>query len=60
MRGNMKKIDPITEKIGTDNSNIRVIKNFIDEEDRLALLEYCRKTAKETHGDIFYSIPTLC
>jgi hypothetical protein len=53
----MKKIDPITEKIGTDSSNIRVIKNFIDEEDRLALLEYCRETAKQEQGSIFYSIP---
>jgi hypothetical protein len=53
----MKEIDIITEKIGTDISNIRVIKNFIDEEDRLALLEYCKKTAKQEDGTIFYSLP---
>lgn len=53
----MTQLDPISEKIGTDINNIRIFKNFIEEEDRLALLEYCRKNTDKTHGNIFYSIP---
>lgn len=58
MQVNMIELDPISQKIGTDISNIRVFKNFIEEEDRLALLDYCKKTATQTHGKIFYGIPT--
>jgi len=54
----MKKIDPITSKIGNDISNIRVIKNFIDEEDRLALLQYCEQATTQKDGTMFYPIPT--
>jgi len=51
------KLDPISEKIGTGKENIRIFKNFIEEDDRLALVEYCNKNAKKTHGNLFYSIP---
>ena len=50
------KLDPISKKIGTDKSNIRVIKNFIEEKDRLLLLEYCKKATTDTHGKSFYGI----
>ena len=53
----MTTLDPISEKIGTDISNIRIFNNFIDEEDRIALLNYCKQNVKETHGKLFYSIP---
>lgn len=58
MQDNMTILDPISEKIGTDISNIRVLKNFIEEEDRLLLLDYCKNNTKETEGKIFYGIPT--
>ena len=53
----MKKIDPITAKIGNDLSNIRIIKNFMNEEDRLLLLDYCKRTATKQKGHIFYPVP---
>lgn len=51
------KLDPISQQIGTGPENIRVFKNFIDEEDRLLLLEYCRKATTEQFGKSFYGIP---
>ena len=52
----MTTIDPISQKIGTDKSNIRIIKNFIDENDRKVLLQYCKDNTKHTEGTIFYEI----
>lgn len=52
----MIQLDPISEKIGTDISNIRIFKNFISEEDRLLLVEHCKKNATQTHGNLFYHI----
>ena len=51
------KLDPISQQIGTGLENIRVFKNFIDEEDRLSLIEYCDKQVTKKHGKLFYSIP---
>jgi hypothetical protein len=51
------KLDPISEKIGTGINNIRIFKNFIEEEDRLALIEYCNSKATQKTGNIFYPIP---
>lgn len=53
----MDILDPISEKIGTDISNIRVFKNFIEEEDRIALVKYCNKVATQQEGKLFYPIP---
>lgn len=53
----MIKLDPISEKIGTDSSNIRVIKNFMEEEDRLLFVEHCKKATTEEYGKLFYGIP---
>lgn len=51
------ELDPISEKIGTGVENIRVFKNFIEEEDRKKFLEYCESYNGPKTGNIFYSIP---
>lgn len=51
------KLDPISEKIGTGLENIRVFKNFIEEEDRKKILEYCESYGGSRIGNIFYPIP---
>ena len=51
------ELDPISEKIGTGLENIRILKNFIDEEDRKKILQYCKEYGGSDHGSIFYSIP---
>jgi hypothetical protein len=56
VRGNVMILDPISEKIGTGPENIRVIENFIEEEDRLALLEFCKKYDGDKITDRFYPI----
>lgn len=53
----MEIIDPISEKIGTGIENIRIFKNFIDEDDRLKILDNCYDYTKNTHGEIYYPIP---
>lgn len=50
--------DIISEKIGTGLDNIRVFKNFIEEEDRKKILQYCESHGGSQTGEIFYSIPT--
>lgn len=51
------QLDPISEKIGTGLENIRVFKNFIEEEDRKKILEYCESYNGAKTGNIFYTIP---
>jgi hypothetical protein len=51
------ELDPISENIGTGLENIRVFKNFIEEEDRKKILEYCESYNGAKTGNIFYTIP---
>lgn len=51
------ELDPISKKIGTGLENIRVFKNFIEEEDRKKILAYCESHDGPDTGELFYSIP---
>lgn len=53
----MTLIDTISEKIGNKENNIRIIDDFITNDDRLAILEYCKKMANSEGKTAFYSMP---